>query len=133
VTASLPTKVSERRGCDGRQMCQSSCSVRFRYLEEGTFFRIDADAALKSSNVLRSEYFWLCHCCSENMTLRLDGEAGIRVALLADPVECATDFVLLDRREGLVLSSIHFDGRRTRKGRSRRALANKRDFLSDQT
>lgn len=63
------------------------------------------------------------------MTLRLDGEAGIRVALLADPVECATDFVLLDRREGLVLSSIHFDGRRTRKGRSRRALANKRDFL----
>jgi len=35
-----------------------SCSVSFRYLEEGTLFRLETDPALRWSNPKTREYYW---------------------------------------------------------------------------
>lgn len=79
-----------------------SCAVAFD-VEEGVLFRLESDPAEPSSNLNSTEYFWLCGGCSAQMTLRLDGEKGVRVAPLpdlADREEYAVDFVHLNGQTG---------------------------------
>ncbi len=35
-----------------------SCSISFRYLEEGMLFRLETDPALRWSNPKTPEYYW---------------------------------------------------------------------------
>jgi hypothetical protein len=79
-----------------------ACSVPFRE-EEGVLFRLETDPAEQSSNLSLTEYFWLCGGCSAQMTLRLDGDRGVRIAPLpdlADRAEDAVDFVHLNGQGG---------------------------------
>jgi len=96
-----------------------SCSTHFRYLENGTLYRLESDPWCSSDNQLR-EYFWLCRGCAATSTLQLDEEARIRVAPAEAPRvhrEEALDFILLDRQKGMLLSrvTLFYDGARQRK------------------
>ena len=85
-----------------------ACLTRFRYLENGTLFRLESDPQ-KSSDHKFPEYFWLCRGCSPSLTLRLNGAGRIRVAKSSDlqqPGDDGIDFVLLDRQNGTLLSRI---------------------------
>jgi hypothetical protein len=99
------------------QCANPSCSALFRYLENGTLFRLESDPWSTTDNRFR-EYFWLCRNCSATLSLRLDGNGKIRVVALGDPPkrgEDGIDFILLDRQNGTLLSRItlfHHRGRR---------------------
>ena len=83
-----------------------SCSAEFRYLHEGTLFRLDLDSAVRPPEGKATEYFWLCGGCSATLTLRL-GEDGTVIAVPfphfagRDSEEKA--FVVGDRKNGLLL------------------------------
>jgi hypothetical protein len=99
-----------------------SCSVPFRYLENGTLFRVETDPWCSSDGRFR-EYFWLCRTCSTTLTLRLDEFAGIRLESPGLPLrrgEEGIDFVLLDRQNGMLLSRVtlfNYRGRRREKSK----------------
>jgi hypothetical protein len=85
-----------------------SCSARFRYLAEGRLFRVECDPPLDVRTRTKPQYFWLCSQCSETMTLSLDQETVIRIAVLsADDAVIRNDvpFIPLERKQGLLLSS----------------------------
>lgn len=93
------------------------CCAPFRYLEEGELFRLEADPAESRPNSRRPEYFWLCDACSKTMTLRLDESASVRMTALqgsASAGEEPVDFILLDRKKGLVLNRISLPTHRVR-------------------
>src|ERR1700722_17418836 len=83
-----------------------SCSAEFRYLHEGTLFRLDLDSAVRPPEGKATEDFWLCGGCSATSTLRLGEDAtGFAVTLpppfAGDSEERA--FVVGDRRDGWML------------------------------
>lgn len=85
-----------------------SCSTPFRYLENGTLFRLESDPWCASHQRCR-EFFWLCRSCSATLTLRLDEGANVRVAAAGNPPRSGDDefsFVLLDRQNGMLLSRV---------------------------
>ena len=88
-----------------------SCSAEFRYLHEGTLFRLVLDSAVRPPEVKATEYFWLCGGCSATLTLRL-GEDGTVIAVPlphsvgGDSEEKA--FVVADRKNGLMLHKTRF-------------------------
>lgn len=90
-----------------------SCGETFRYLQHGKLFRLEGDPNKNSLSPKKPEYFWLCRSCARTMTLRLDEFARvktIRVAEFLQSTESSVDFVPTDRRQGLVLSCLHFFG-----------------------
>jgi hypothetical protein len=92
------------------------CGESFRYLEHGNRFRLEGDPNANWLPPKKPEYFWLCRSCAGTMTLRLDAGASgatIRVPDSLQPTDSSVDFVPLDRRKGLVLSCLHFIGRRS--------------------
>jgi len=95
-----------------------SCSVSFRYLQEGRLFRLEADPELTPSNSYASshsrvEYFWLCSHCSGVMALHL-GQDGIVVNVPLP--DCAhrnpEDFAIISRHKDRLLRSVTFARRR---------------------
>jgi hypothetical protein len=87
----------------------SSCSASFRYLRDGRLFRLESDPTLWSSKSNRVEYFWLCHRCSSEMTLRLIEDGTVVTVLLPEPIRRVPDGVALswaDRKNGLLLRSL---------------------------
>jgi hypothetical protein len=56
------------------------CCAEFRYLHEGTLFRLELDTTVRPLEDKATEYFWLCGGCSAKMTLRL-GEEGTVIAV----------------------------------------------------
>lgn len=87
----------------------TSCSTRFRYLEDGRLFRVQSDHPSPLLNHKKSEYFWLCASCSRSMTLRLNERCGVTVVPFTESEMRASDhaeFILLDRQEGLTLTSL---------------------------
>ncbi len=91
------------------QCSNPSCSILFRYLQDGRLFRLESDSALRLSKSNRVEYFWLCHCCSSTMTLRLTEDGTVVPALIPEPFRGVPDGVALtsvDRKKGLLLRSI---------------------------
>ncbi len=86
-----------------------SCSAPFHYLKEGRLFRLESDAATRSSKFIRVEYFWLCDRCSSAMTLRLGEDGTVVTVLLPQPIRGARDGVVvtsIDRGNGLLLRSV---------------------------
>jgi hypothetical protein len=84
------------------------CSASFRYLEEGTLFRLEIDPALRSSNPKKPEYYWLCRACSQAMTLCLSKEGEV-IAVARPPVHGGrhgSDFIPSKREKGLILSDV---------------------------
>jgi hypothetical protein len=87
----------------------SSCSARFRYLDEGRLFRVEYNPGLQSFVRLKPQYFWLCSSCSETMSLRLDRETTVRTVVKLDDSRHGrkdVDFIPLERKEGLLLSCL---------------------------
>ena len=88
-----------------------SCSAEFRYLHEGTLFRLDLDSAVRPPEGKATEYFWLCGGCSATLTLRL-GEDGTVIAVpLPHSVDGDSEekaFVVADRKNGLMLHKTRF-------------------------
>ena len=85
-----------------------SCPVPFRYLEDGRLFRLESDLATRPSKCNRVKYFWLCHCCSTTMMLRLR-EDGRVVTDLHQSAFLGSLMVSLLRRQiekGLLLRSV---------------------------
>jgi hypothetical protein len=70
-----------------------SCSASFRYLRDGRLFRLELDPTLCSSKSNRVEYFWLCHRCSSEMTLRLREDGTVVTVLLPEPIRGVPDGV----------------------------------------
>jgi hypothetical protein len=94
-----------------------ACSTAFRYLENGTLFRLENDPWCASHTRVR-EYFWLCRGCSAALRLQLDDHGEIRVAPIGHPPRCGEDgidFVLLERQNGMLLSRITFLNPRVRR------------------
>jgi hypothetical protein len=86
-----------------------SCVAPFRYLKDGRLFRLESDPTLWSSKSNRVEYFWLCHRCSSEMTLRLKEDGTVVTVLLPEPIRGVPDGVALswaDRKTGLLLRSV---------------------------
>ena len=87
------------------------CCAEFRYLHEGTLFRLELDTTVRPPEDKATEYFWLCGGCSAKMTLRL-GEQGTVIAVPlphsvgGDSEEKA--FVVADRKNGLMLHKTRF-------------------------
>jgi hypothetical protein len=87
-----------------------SCSASFLHLAEGTLFRLETDAPVRSSNAKETEYFWLCEHCSPGITLRLTGDGRIMATGLADAL-CNSPYVALnsvDRENRAFLRSVSF-------------------------
>ena len=87
----------------------SSCSASFRYLRDGRLFRLERDPTFWSSKSIRIEYFWLCHGCSSEMTLRLREDGTVVTVLLPEPIRGVPNSVALnwtDRKSGLLLRSV---------------------------
>ena len=87
----------------------SSCSASFRDLRDGRLFRLERDPTLWSSKSNRIEYFWLCHGCSSEMTLRLREDGTMVTVLLPGPIRGVPNGVALnwtDRKSGLLLRSV---------------------------
>jgi hypothetical protein len=86
-----------------------SCSVSFRYLNEGRLFRLEQSDPAKSANLRATEYFWLCNRCSTSMTLRLAEGGGVMTvglgAALQDVPQVAS--APLNRRSAL-LTTVSF-------------------------
>jgi hypothetical protein len=86
-----------------------SCSASFRYLRDGRPFRLESDPTLWSSKSNRVEYFWLCHRCSSEMTLRLKEDGTVVTVLVPEPIRGVPDVVAVswaDRKTGLLLRSV---------------------------
>jgi hypothetical protein len=86
-----------------------ACCESFRYLRDGKLFRLQAEVKGSSSEINNPEYFWLCVRCAEIMSLRLaeDGQVIVVDASESGLAESAErDFIPLDRRGGLLLSSL---------------------------
>jgi hypothetical protein len=86
-----------------------SCTAPFRYLKDGRLFCLKSDPTLSSSESNRVEYFWLCHRCSSEMTLRLSEDGTVITVLLPEPIRRVPDGVALswaDRKTGLLLRSV---------------------------
>jgi len=104
-------------GSDMLAKCaNASCSVLLRYLQEGRFFRLEADPTPgsrgkfnSSSLPSKTEYFWLCSRCSKAMILRL-GQGGTVVteALPEYAQHSPEDFAIISRHEGRLLRSVTF-------------------------
>ena len=96
-----------------------SCSVSFRYMEEGILFRLEADPAVGLFNRRKPEYYWLCRNCSAAMTLHISTEGKVIPVALPAPadVQSATvsDFILPKRENGLMLSGVYFSTKRHRR------------------
>ena len=95
-----------------------SCSASFRSLNEGRLFPVESDPAIRSSDSTRMEYFWLCHCCSSTITLRLKEDGTMVTTLLSESIRGVPDDVaitVVDRQKGLLLRSISFPCRALRK------------------
>jgi hypothetical protein len=90
-----------------------SCGESFRYLDEGRLFRVEEEPLPDAFDIKDPEYFWLCSNCSERMTLRLDERARIATAPLAGPPLSGQEahFVLLEKRQGVLLSAVNFIAR----------------------
>ena len=96
-----------------------SCSVSFRYLQEGRLFRLEADPELTpsvnsyASSQRSVEYFWLCSHCSEFMALHLGQDGTIVNVSLPD---CARrnpeNFAIISRHKDRLLRSVTFARRR---------------------
>jgi hypothetical protein len=88
-----------------------SCSAPFRYMRDGTLFRIEADPRVRRSKTGRLEYFWLCGSCSSKMSLRIGDEGNVLPVVLPAP-NCADhgrgEITLIHRRDGLLLSRLGF-------------------------
>lgn len=73
-------------GCKMLSKCANpACSSSFRYLREGKVYVADwmADAAVNQSDKTcwrRTEMFWLCENCSQQLTLSKDGNSVVPVA-----------------------------------------------------
>lgn len=90
-----------------------SCSVSFRYLQEGRLFRLEADPELTPSvnsyagSHNRVEYFWLCSHCSEFMALHLGQDGTVVNVPLADCTHRnPEDFAIISRHKDRVLRSV---------------------------
>lgn len=86
-----------------------SCFASFRYLRDGRLFRLERDPTLWSSKSNRVEYFWLCHRCSPEMTLRLIEDGTVITVLLPELIRGVPDGVALswaDRKAGLLLRTV---------------------------
>lgn len=83
------------------------CGETFRYLQEGRLFRVERERESVYSAPSQPEYFWLCANCCEKISLRLGTKERVTPVAVPDPI-CGTvgrsHFVLLDRKEGLLLS-----------------------------
>src|SRR5208283_3778829 len=109
----------------------SSCSASFRHLEEGMLFRPETDPTLRSSNLKKPEYYWLCGSCSAAMTLHISKDGKVIPVVHPAPVHgdpYGSDFIVSMRQGGLVLSYISFSTEKHRRharfvGRRRRGLA----------
>lgn len=96
-----------------------SCPAAFRYLQEGSLFRVECDPAFGFTVRTKPQYFWLCPRCSARMTLRLDCETTVRAVPLIDSGQvCRGDvaFVPMEKRGGLLLSVFKRLGRRPASG-----------------
>ena len=73
-------------GCKMLSKCANpACSSSFRYLREVKVYVADwmADAAVNQSDKTcwrRTEMFWLCENCSQQLTLSKDGNSVVPVA-----------------------------------------------------
>lgn len=87
-----------------------SCGESFKYLDDGQLFRLETEPLTNLSEVKDPEYFWLCSSCCRRMTLRLNDDAKVMAVPLSNPSARGegTHFVLLERRQGVLLSTIHF-------------------------
>ena len=83
------------------------CGETFRYLQEGRLFRVERERESVYSAPSQPEYFWLCSYCCEKVSLRLGTEERVTAVEASEPI-CGTagrsHFVLLDRKQGLLLS-----------------------------
>jgi hypothetical protein len=102
-----------------------SCSASFRYLRDGRLFRLERDPTPWSSKSNRVEYFWLCHRCSSEMTLRLREDGTVVTVLLPEPIRGVPDGVAIswaDRKTGLLLRSVSSASQEHVGGRKRARL-----------
>jgi hypothetical protein len=86
-----------------------SCSAPFRYLKDGKLFRLESNPTLPPSKSDRVEYFWLCHCCSSTMTLRLRQDGTVITVLVPEAVRGVADVIALtpaDRGNALWLRTV---------------------------
>lgn len=92
-----------------KECSNPSCAAPFRYLKEGRLFRLQTDPAICSSKSDVVEYFWLCHRCSSEMTLRLREDGTVVTVALPEPIRGVPDGVALtqaDRKMGRLLLSV---------------------------
>lgn len=83
------------------------CGETFRYLQEGRLFRVERERESIYSAPEQPEYFWLCANCCEKISLRLGSEERVTPVAVPDPIRGTTGrshFVLLDRKQGMLLS-----------------------------
>jgi hypothetical protein len=67
-----------------------NCTASFRYLHEGKLFRIEVPVNFPYQNdpaakkpPQRTEFFWLCNSCSQQMTLIYNFKTGVVTRPLA--------------------------------------------------
>jgi len=97
-----------------------SCSASFRYLEEGTLFRLEAGPVLRLSNPKKPEYYWLCRSCSAAMTLHISKEGKVIPVALPAPVHGGSqgsDFISAKREDGLRMSQVRSSTEKKRRGK----------------
>jgi len=90
-----------------------SCRALFRYLNDGRLFRIESDSNASSTYSKKAQYFWLCRNCAVAVTLRLADDATVQMIRRHDRLPAAkngVDFIAVDRKDGLVLSCLNFNG-----------------------
>ncbi len=122
-----------------------SCSASFRYLQEGILFRLETDPALRLSNPMQPEYYWLCHSCASAMTLRLSPEGKVIPVPLPARVDSSRDsrrqgarpsgrqgpdFIPSKPQNGLLLTGVRFATERHHRSRSKGAAAGEEDTMS---
>jgi len=96
-----------------------SCSASFRYMEEGTLFRLETDPTLRLSNPMKPEYYWLCRNCAAAMTLHISNEGKVIPVALSDRpdgVPHRNNFVWSKREDGLRLRDIRASTEKRRRG-----------------
>ena len=96
-----------------------SCSAAFRYLQQGSLFRVECDPAFGLMVRTKPQYFWLCPRCSERMTLQLACETTVKAVPFIDAGQCWREdvaFVPLEKDGGLLLSVFKRLGRRPASG-----------------
>jgi hypothetical protein len=86
-----------------------SCSTPFRYLKDGTLFRLESNPTLPPSKSDRVEYFWLCSHCSSSMTLSLREDETVATVPLPPPIlgfPVGIPLTPADRERGLWLRNV---------------------------